>query len=141
MLDKIINAAGQKAHQRQDSEDRSLIYRNWLRTVDTNGFWMDLDLIKYRKNDGGVPLPVAITEITRTDKEEVGSSYLEAIIDRIMNRDMQGKLIDLMSGLLKVPAYLVLFPKSMSWVWVFSFQKKEWRNFTPLNWSLYLKSL
>jgi len=133
MLDKIINAAGQKAHQRQDSEDRSLIYRNWLRTVDTNGFWMDLDLIKYRKNDGGVPLPVAITEITRTDKEEVGSSYLEAIIDRIFNRDSQGKILETLGKLLGVPVYLVLFPKSMKWLQVFSFQKKEWRNFTPLN--------
>lgn len=140
MLNKQINEFGQKAHQRTDSEDRSLIYRNWLRTVETGGCWIDIDLIKW-KFDTGIPIPVAITDLTRTDREEVGAGYLEAIIDRIFNRDSQGEMLQTLGAHLNVPVYLVLFPKSMAWLWVFGFKTGQWRNFTPLAWSLYLKKL
>lgn len=142
MLKKQLNESGQKSFQRKgDNEDRSLIYRNWLRTVDTNGFWMDLDLIKFRKNNDGVPLPVAITDITRTDKDEVGRGYLEAIEDRIYNRDKQAKILLALGDLLKIPVYLVLFPKNMLWVWVLSIKARKWKNFTPLAWSKFLRNL
>lgn len=139
-LVKKINAQGQKAYQRNDREDRSLVYRDWVRTVDTGGFLLDVDHIKYRWIDGK-PKPVAITELTRCDSESVAYPYLNAITDRFFRRDKQGEIINTLASLLHVPAYLVLFQKDMLWLWVFSFQKKEWREFTPERWSLFLKKL
>lgn len=138
---KKINPQGQKDFQRgEDNEDRSLIYRNWLRTVETGGCWIDVDLIKWKFNDL-TPIPVAITDITRTDKDRVERGYLEAIEDRIYNRDKQAKILLALGDLLKIPVYLVLFPKSMLWVWVLSIRARKWRNFTPLEWSSFLKKL
>ena len=140
MLIKKTNSQGQKDFQRgEDKEDRSLIYRKWLRTVDC-GYFCDIDFIKW-KYVNGMPVARAITDLTRTDGLEVSDSYLKAIINRIFNRDSQGKILETLGKLLGVPVYLVLFPKSMKWLQVFSFQKHTWKNFTPLSWSLYLKSL
>lgn len=140
MLTKTYNQNGQKAHQRADNEDRTLVYRNWLRDQDTDGVWFDLDLIKAKKVDGKI-VPVAITELTRTDSETVSQKYLDAIIDRWFNRDHQAELIQSMATLLNVPAYLVLFPPSVSWFQVYSFSKKQWKEFTPQAWASFLKNL
>lgn len=140
MLPKIYNKTGQKAYQRKDTEDRSLIYRNWLRTVETNGFFMDIDFIKW-KNLNGTLVPVAITDLTRTDSDDVGEPYLNAILDRFFNRDKQGLILEKLGILLNIPVYLVLFPKKMHWVFVFSFRKKEWKRFTPKEWADHLKNL
>ncbi len=140
MLIKKTNSQGQKDFQRNgDNEDRSLIYRQWLRAVDC-GYFLDVDLIKWKFN-AGVPVPAAITDLTRTDREEVGAGYLEAIIDRIFNRDSQGKMLQTMAKLLKIPAYLVLFPKNMMWVWVLSFQNKKWKYFKIKDWMSFLRQL
>jgi len=139
-LPKKYNTNGQKAYQREDREDRSLIYRDWLRTVPVDGWFLDIDFIKFKKVEGEIK-PVAITELTRCDKPQIGQGYLDAIIDRFFVRDSQGKTIQNVADKLGVPAYLVLFNKEMKWIWVFSFQKKEWREFTPQTWAEYLKKL
>jgi len=137
---KKYNKQGQKAYQRADREDRSLVYRDWLRTIPTDGFFMDLDMIKFKTiNDH--PTPVAITELTRCDKERVGQSYLQAIIDRWYSRDRQADVIKRLAILLEVPAYLVCFHKDMQWLWVWSFRKEEWREFTGDEWAGFLNDL
>lgn len=140
MLQKKYNGTGQKAYQRDDNEDRSLVYRNWLRTVETNGFFIDIDFVKWRTVNGE-PKPVAITDLTRCDSETAGDNYRAAIIHRLFVRDKQGELLTQLGKSLNIPVYLVLFQKEMKWVWVFSFQKKEWREFTPHTWAEYLKTL
>ncbi len=141
MLEKIINAQGQKAYQRgNDREDRSLVYRDWLRTVDTNGWYMDVDFIKWRKV-GDELKPIAITDLTRCDSESVGHQYLAAILDRFFVRDRQGYFLKQLGKLLKVPVYLVLFQVEMKWLKVFSFQKEIWKDYTPKEWADYLKTL
>ena len=93
MLQKKLNTSGQKAYQRSDREDRTLPYRDWRRTVTLNGFCLDIDRIKFTLVDGE-PMPVAITELTRTAREEVpGAGYLTAITDRYFGRDIQGRTV------------------------------------------------
>jgi hypothetical protein len=140
MLQKAYNASGQKAYQRTDTEDRSLIYRNWLRTVPTDGYFLDIDFVKF-KMVNGTPTPVAITDLTRCDSDDVGQKYLDAIINRFFVRDRQGYFLKSIGKALNIPVYLVLFPKSMKWVQVFSFQKEQWKKFTPEEWAAYLKAL
>ena len=140
MLQKVYNSSGQKAYQRTDNEDRSLPYRNWLRTVSTNGFFIDIDFIKWKTINGEI-LPVAITDLTRCDSETVGQGYLDAITNRLFIRDQQGKLLETLGRLLKVPVYLILFQKDMQWLHVYSFQKKIWKEYTPTEWAQFLYEL
>lgn len=140
MLEKQRNEQGQKAHQRQDSEDRSLPYRNWLRTVDTDGYWIDIDFIKWRFVDGK-PEPYAITDITRCDRETCDEHYRWAISDRIFRRDKQGLLLKTAGEKLHVPVYLVLFQKDVKWIWALDINTREWKEFTPSEWAEFLKKL
>lgn len=141
MLEKKKDKSGQKAYQRNDREDRSLVYRDWLRTVETGGWWLDIDMVKF-KNVDGQPTPVAITELTRSDSNTpVGQKYLDAIINRYFGRDKQGQTIEKLGKLLGVPCYLVLFNKAMTWTKVYSFRQKKWRSFSPEEWATYLKKL
>ena len=134
---KKINELGQKDYQRNDSEDRALCYRKWLRTVDTDGYYLDVDFIKFR--DG---VPCAITELTRTDSaEEPETAYLDAIIQRYFGRDRQGEHIERVAMMLEVPAYLVLFNKECYWFWVFSFNRREWKYFTRATYIEFLSKL
>ena len=140
MLQKKYNSSGQKAYQRTDTEDRSLVYRNWLRTIETGGFFLDIDFIKW-KNIDGENIPCAITELTRCDSREIQQSYLDAINNRLFIRDKQGDTIKRLGKLLGVPVYLVLFQKEMLWLWVYSFRKEHWKKFSPEEWAMYLKNL
>lgn len=141
MIEKKLTDSGQKAYQREDNEDRSLGYKNWLRTIkDSNGFPLDVDMIKWKNKDGKF-VPTAITEITRCDSESVGKGYLDAITQRFFVRDSQGKVIRELSKLLNVPAYLILYQKDMLWMWVYSFQKDGWKLFSPDQWAEYWKGL
>lgn len=140
MIKKQINDKGQKAYQREDTEDRSLPYRNWLRTINSNGFFIDIDLIKWRMVDG-LPKPVAITDITRCDSSTVSESYLNAITHRLFKRDKQGELLKTLGRYLDIPVYLVLFQKDIEWLYVYSFQKNIWKQFSASSWESYLRTL
>jgi len=139
MLNKLLNSNGQKSHQRQDSEDRSLVYRNWLRGNNTNKIWFDVDLVGCTNENGKIS-PKIITELTRVDSEEVvGQGYLDAIINRWFVRDSQAMLIESVAKILGVPVYLVLYPPSVGWLNVYSFNKKFWKLFTPDEWVKFLQ--
>jgi len=141
MLPKLMNENGQKAFQRVgDKEDRSLPYRDWLRTVECGGFFMDIDFLKWKKVDGELK-PVAITELTRCDNETAGPGYLVAIVQRYFYRDRQGQIIEKLASLLNVPAYLVLFQKDMKWVWILDFKDRSWKEYKPEEWAEVVKNL
>ena len=139
-MKKQILANGQKARQRNDKEDRTIVYHDWLRTVDTGGYFCDADILKWRDIEGK-PTPVAVTELTRCDRERIGPGYLRAIEQRWFHRDRQGAIFTQLGKLLGCPVYIVLFQKEMKWIWVFSFQQKQWKEFTPQGWGEFLKSL
>ncbi len=135
-----MNSAGQKAYQRTDTEDRGLPYRNWLCTVETGGYFMDIDFIKWKFDEIG-PHPVAITEITRCDSDSAGQGYLYAIIDRYFCRDRQGALVTALAEQLGVPAFLVLFQKEIKWLKVYHFSDQRWHDYTADSWAKFLQTL
>jgi len=137
---KILTANGQKAYQRTDTEDRSLPYRNWLRTIKGNGMFLDVDMVKWQKINGQYT-PKAITDITRCDKEKITQHYLDSITYRIFQRDAQGGVLRRLGALLQIPVYLVLFQKELLWLKVYDFQEDCWKDFTPQTWELHLASL
>jgi hypothetical protein len=121
-MNKLINENGQKSYQRSDNEDRALGYRKWLRTVDTGGSFTDVDFIKFRNG-----YPVAITELTRCDNQQVPSeNYFKEINKRWYLRDGQAVMIEEISLRLKIPAYLIVYSKSLTWFRVWSFQVWKW---------------
>lgn len=141
MQEKKLNEQGQKDFQRTgDLEDRSLVYRNWIRTIRTDGMFIDIDFIKWRYTDG-TPTPVAITDITRCDSETVSEKYLDAITNRLFVRDKQGQFLEKLGELLKIPVYLVLFQKDLLWIYAYSFRKRAWRKFTKESWETHLRTL
>ena len=140
-LPKQYLPTGGKAFQRgNDTEDRTIVYKNWLRTIDANGFFIDLDMIKFKNADGKI-VPCAITELTRCDYDTINPAYLQGISKRIFERDSQGKIIETMASLLGVPAYLVLFHKNLDWLYILSFRQKKWKKFTKEEWAEFLRRL
>lgn len=140
MLNRETNNLGQKAYQSTSKEDRSLPYRNWVRSNTLNGFFCDLDLVKW-KRDGDKLIPCCLTEITRCDDETISPAYLKAIEVRYFEKELQGKVIETMSKLLGIPAYIVLYQKDFNWLKVYSFNKKVWKDFTEEEWAEYLRGL
>lgn len=139
-MEKKINSAGQKAYQRSDREDRSLIYRDWLRKVKTGGYFIDVDMLKIVWKDG-TPTPVALTEITRCDRPEITDRYLRAIEYRWFKRDRQGQIIKSLAELMNIPAYIVLFQKELNWIYAYSFDDRAWTKHTTDTWADYLSNL
>lgn len=140
MIEKKLNSNGQKAYQRTDFEDRSLPYRNWIRTIDSGGFFCDVDFIKWRKIDG-VFTPVAVTDLTRCDSLSINEKYLDAVIKRFFIRDAQGEVLTELGKRLDVPVYLVLFQKDLIWIYAYSFRQKKWKKFNRVTWGDFLKKL
>lgn len=101
---------------------------------------MDIDFVKWRYINNK-PVPVAITEITRCDGENVNDHYLQAIIDRWYIRDRQAELVNTLAKLLGVPAFLICYQKDMRWLEVFNLQDKSWTKFTPDGWADFLNNL
>lgn len=141
MIKKIINPNGVKAFQRGgDNEDRELPYKKWLRSFKMDGFFSDIDMFKWKKVDGKLNI-VAITDLTLTEKEEVSQHYLDSISYRIFIRDSQGENLLRAGELLNAPVFLVLFPKSVSWLWVLNLKNKQWTLYTPEAWQQFLHKL
>ena len=135
-LQKKKTSTGAKARQRDDDEDRSLVYRDWRREVVGKGkkrstcYTCDLDQVEYVIVKQEIH-PVAIIELTRYDQDEyAGSSqswakYRSAVLDRYFFRDSQGRFVKKMAELIGVPAYLVLFRKDVESFWIFDMCCKD----------------
>jgi hypothetical protein len=136
-MDKKYNQQSQKDYQRSDNEDRSLVYRKWLRTVDADGFFCDIDFIKFKKG-----APRAITELTRCDSEQVpNESYFKEITNRWYIRDRQAELIEIIAKKLQVPAYLIVYSKHLAWFMVWSLQVWKWKYMEPKEYVKWLTNL
>jgi len=131
MLQKTYTSAGQKVLHIESNIDRSLPYKSWLRTFSNNGMFLDVDMIKWKTLPDGTLKPVLLTEITTFEGEEkVSQSYLDAITNRYFVREKQGAVTGTIGRLLNIPCYIVFFQKELKWFFVYSFRKKEWREFT-----------
>ena len=137
---------GAKAYQRKDKEDRAIVYRDWHREL--KGLYMfDLDSVEWRYKNG-VGVPVAIIELTRVDHERngrpivVSKRYLDAILERFLERDTQGKFIMHMASCVNVPAYLTLFREDCSQFWVYNITEAiYWVKYTPEEYKDFLGGL
>jgi len=140
-LEKKRSNSGGKAWQREDKEDRTIPYKTWINSHDTNGFWLDCDAIKWRLVDNHY-VPLAITELTACGWETTSKDkYLKSIEERIFQRDSQGNVIKSLGRILNIPVYWVVFPPSVNWLYVFSFRQKRWKLFTPDEWIEFLARL
>lgn len=150
----IKTESGTKARQRDDTEDRSLVYRDWRRESVGKGkkrstcYTSDLDQVEYVIHKDEV-YPVAIIELTRYDMEETDmaphswAKYRQSILDRYFIRDAQGKFIKKLSNLIGVPAYIVLFQKNLTSFWLFDVNDTQalWIHKTPEEYREWLASL
>ena len=121
---------GVKARQRDDKEDRSLLYRDWRRETVKKGekkrtcYTSDIDQVEYMIVKGET-IPVAILELTRYDFDESDrpsqswAKYLSSILDRYFFRDNQGRFVKTIAGKLGIPAYIILFRHDLAKFWVF----------------------
>lgn len=136
---KKKTAEGTKARQRNDTEDRSLIYRDWRREVGKTekdgryrktAYTSDLDQVEYIfvKNE---PIPIAIFELTRYDFDEYDgpnhswAKYRSAILDRYFLRDAQGRFIQTVARKMEVPAFIVLFRHDLEAFWIFDLMHRD----------------
>ncbi|KAA0888070.1 hypothetical protein [Oryzomonas rubra] len=70
----------------------------------------DLDSIEWEQDENGNPRPVVMFEITaHTGHGEINAKYLNAILERIRERDFQGKAAVVAANLLGVDVYMLLF--------------------------------
>lgn len=137
---KKLNEGGGKAWQTTD-RDKTVPYKAWINKNNTNGFWLDIDAIKFRKVDGEYK-PYAITELTACQWETKSKDkYLASLEHRILERDRQGSVMSALGKLLDVPVYWVLFPPSVSWIYAFSLKTREWTLFEPEEWLEFLRQL
>lgn len=140
-MEKLLNPSGSKDYQRDDKEDRAAEYRLWHRTLSRSCIASDVDFIEWRKR-GGKFIPVAITEITRVDVgKEVTSGYLERIVYRYNERDIQGYITRYLSEKLEVPAYIILYRQGCTEFWVYSFTEERWTNLSTLEMKQFIESL
>lgn len=154
---KKLTKDGTKARQREDKEDRSLMYRDWRREVGKTekdgrfrktSYTTDLDQIEYVFVKD-VPIPVAILELTRYDFDEYEGTnhgwakYRSSILDRYFIRDAQGRVIKELARLLNCEAWIVLFRHDLEAFWLFDLWHKDatWVRKTPEEYKQWLADL
>lgn len=141
MIKKTRDTGG-KAWQRDDNIDRTIPYKDWINSKNSNGFWLDADAIKWRY-ENGVYKPIMITELTACEWETVATdTYLKSITNRIFKRDKQGIVLKTLGELLNVPVYWVVFPPSVSWIYAYHVGKDKWGLFNPADkWIEYISKI
>jgi hypothetical protein len=134
--------SGAKAYQRSDTENRLKAYSDWHRTLDRKLYTTDVDFIEWRFVNG-ILTPVGIMEVTRVDKgKNVDDKYLNEIIQRFEQRDMQAKAIRKVAACLNTKAYIVLFREDCSEFWIyFITDSKGWYFCDPNRMENFLKAL
>ncbi|EFM09528.1 hypothetical protein PaecuDRAFT_3575 [Paenibacillus curdlanolyticus YK9] len=141
-MEKKLTESKAKAHQRSDQEDRALGYKNWHRGLKRNLYMLDVDSIEWRVRDGEL-IPVGVMEITRTDSDQqIGTAYLDKIIERFEIRDFQGKIAKRLASILGVKAYIVLYKYDCSEFFVYNLSDNgPWNKFDPKGMESFLESL
>lgn len=119
-MKKDKTSSGSKAHQRSDTERRIQPYSEWHRSLDRSLYATDVDFIEWRYQ-GDELTAVGVMEVTRVDmKKTVDRQYLDAIIQRINNRDFQATAAQTVASALGTSVYIVLFREDCSEFWVYN---------------------
>jgi hypothetical protein len=141
-MKKSVTASGSKAYQRLDSENRARQYSDWHRTLDRRLLMLDVDFIEWRIRQGEL-VPVGVMEITRVDQgKPVAAAYLEAIINRFEERDLQARAARQVAAALGTKAYIVLYREGCTEFWVYNLSdRKGWRHFNAQQMEDFLKGL
>lgn len=139
---KKTTPSGAKAHQRTDLEWRIQPYSDWHRTLDRSLLMLDVDFIEWRFRNNQL-VPVGVMEVTRVDVGKVvNDNYLQAIISRYEERDIQARATRLVASALRTKAFIVLFRQDCSEFWIYNLtDRTQWTHFTPAEMETFLKNL
>jgi len=144
MIEKKLTTSGAKAQQQTgDTTKRVLPYSQWHRTLDRKLLMCDVDFIEWRYRQGQL-VPVAIVEATTVDLGIlVNEHYVDAILYRYNERDLQGKATRVVAHALQVPAFIVLFREDCSEFWVHRLTGTTpiWHYHDPASMADFLQSL
>jgi hypothetical protein len=124
------------------NEDRAKPYRDWHREQNAALLAMDIDQIELRYKHGKL-YPVALIEITRLDGDAaITDRYLQAVLARFRERDLQGTVIRNVAKCLHVPAFLVLFRQNCREFWVYRLTGQDgWQHKTEAEYAAFLADL
>ena len=133
-------AAGAKAHQRDDKEDRTIAYRIWRREVGGSPYTSDVDQVEWVVVDGEV-VPAAVLELTRIDHERIGPAYLQAILDRY-NTQGQGMFARHVGRRLRCDAYIVAYKHDLTTYHLYNLsQERGWVEMSQERYTTWLQQL
>jgi hypothetical protein len=141
-MEKKLTDSGAKAYQRNDSEWRLKPYSDWHRTLAKELLMVDVDFIEWRYRHGQL-IPVGVMEVTRVDLgKHVAPEYLEAILARYEQRDMQAEAARKVAAALRTKAYIVLFRADCKEFWVYNLtERKGWLHLQAAEMENFLKNL
>lgn len=141
-MNKKVTETGAKAYQRIDAEWRIKPYSDWHRTLSKNLLMLDIDFIEWRFRNGRL-VPVGVMEVTRVDIDKyVTINYLNSIINRFEQRDLQARVARTVANALNTKAYIILFREDCSEFWVYNLTDKTmWANYDPKQMEDFLQGL
>jgi hypothetical protein len=141
-MKKSVTESGSKAYQRPDGENRARQYSDWHRTLDRRLLMIDVDFIEWRIRNGRL-VAVGVMEITRVDHgKSVSPAYLNAIVNRFEQRDLQARAARQVAAALGTKAYIVLYREQCTEFWIYNLSDRQgWSHFTPRQMEDFLKSL
>jgi hypothetical protein len=141
-MEKKRTETGAKAYQRADAEWRIKPYSDWHRKLSKDLLMVDVDFIEWRHRDGDF-VPVGVMEVTRVDLgKEVNQRYLDQIIERYEQRDLQGIAARKVAAALQTKAYIILFREDCSEFWVYNLtNSRGWWHLDPEKMEAFLKKL
>ena len=128
-----------KAVQRDDSDDRCLVYRDMRRTLSKDTpLTTDADQIEWVRQPDGSYRAVALFELTQrqlgTHAAEPPPSYFQHLLRRYEQEGVQGELARTQARALGCHAYIVVFNDDASTLWVYNLSLRgrwPWQNTTP----------
>jgi len=131
-----------KGQRREDREDRILEYKQWRWHLGHGCYVADVDAVEWRMKDDQL-IPAAVFEMTRVDgNAEVPPSYLRAIIKRMEERDLQGKLAKKVAEKLGVKAWIVAFRHDLTDFWIYNLtDSRGWWPMTQEEYASWLKRM
>jgi len=102
----------------------------------------DVDFIEWRYR-GNKLVAVGVMEVTRVDiGKEVGQGYLQSILSRYKQRDMQAEAALNVAQALGTKAYIVLFRADCREFWVYNLSDgRGWCHFSTDQMEAFLRSL
>lgn len=118
-----------KGRQTVSDRDKTASYRRWRWNFGNGCYASDVDMVEWRMVDGR-PTPVAVLELTELPGNRTPPpSYLDAILQRYVERDGQAAFIRQVANLLHCPAVIVLFRWDLSEFWTYNLSAPSgWRH-------------